>query len=108
MNFTMRNAMTNLMNYIRDNNIKPEITERTASTKDVIKTYVFRLSHEISIEFNCFASIGGYIFLHLTAVDCGICIGTYSQADVPFKEADFCTEKEIHDFVMSYDSEEQS
>lgn len=103
MNFTMRNAMTNLITYIRDNNIKPEIVERTASTNDVIKTYIFRLSDEISIEFNCIALIGGYIFLHLTDVDCDICIGTYSQADVPFKEADFCTEKEIYDFVMSYD-----
>ena len=103
MNFTMRNAMTNLMNHIRDNNIKPEIVKRTASTNDVIKTYIFRLSDGISIEFNCIASIGGYIFLHLTVIDCDICIGTYSQADVPFKEADCCTEKEIYDFVMSYD-----
>lgn len=104
MNFTMRNAMTNLMNHIRDNNIKPEITERTSATARIdVKTLVFRISNEISIEFNCISSIGGYIFLHLTEVDCDICIGSYSQADVSFKEADFCTEKEIYDFVMSYD-----
>ena len=103
MSFTMRNAMTNLIQHIRDNSIKPEITERTSSTGIDIKTFVFRISGEISVEFNCIASMGGYIFLHLTAVDCDICIGTYSQADVPFKEADCCTEKEIYDFVMSYD-----
>lgn len=102
MNFTMRNAMTNLMSYIRENNIKPDITQRMTYTKDEFKTFMFRLSDETSIEFNCLASMGGYIFLHLTFVECDICLGTYSQADVPFKEADFCTQKEIYDFVMSY------
>lgn len=103
MNFTMRNAMTNLMKHIKDNNIKPYIVKHGYA--EDIKSFVFTLSDDIAVEFNYSAvSECGFIFLCLRPVtECEIQLGTYTQADVPFEEADFCTQKEIYDFVMSYD-----
>ena len=100
--FTLENPniITVIMNGIKENNIRPDIT-----TKGEIRNLIFRLSNEVAIEFDFIASFGGFIFLNITdrIGDRGYCIGKYSREDVPFEETSNCTEKEIYDFVMSYD-----
>lgn len=107
MYFSSRFAMRNLIDYIKQNNINPDIKQfRLPDTQEIgCKHYTFNISDEIGIEFSySHSQKSGAIFIHLKKFeDVSIISGPYSSNDVEFEDADCITQKEIYDFIMSYE-----